>query len=69
LGRPVKITKENGTVEAAVNGTVVIIAYHPAYVLRNQKPEIKQGFFQAIEDARRIAYGNPTDRLHESSTG
>ena len=69
LGRPVKVTKENGNVEASVNGTVVVIAYHPAYVLRNQKPEIKQGFFQAIDDARRIAYGNPTDRLHESSTG
>jgi uracil-DNA glycosylase family 4 len=68
LGRPVKITKENGEVETAVDGTKVIIAYHPAYVLRNQKPEIKQGFFQAIQNARRIAYGIPNDRIHEGSS-
>jgi len=64
LGRPVKITKENGKIEAAIDGTIIVIVYHPAYVLRNQKPEIRQGFFQAIQDARRIAYGIPTDNLH-----
>ena len=72
LQRPVKITKEHGNLDFINDGFAdipVLICYHPAYVLRNQKPEIKQGFFQAIEDARRIAYGIPTDNLHESSTG
>ncbi len=67
LQRPVKITKEHGNLDFTDDGQAVLICYHPAYVLRNQKPEIKQGFFQAIQDARRIAYGIPTDNLHENS--
>jgi uracil-DNA glycosylase len=71
LKRPVKITKEHGNLDFINDGfkdVPVLICYHPAYVLRNQKPEIKQGFFQAIRDARRIAYGIPTNRLHEGSS-
>jgi len=67
LERPVKITKEHGHLDFINDGFAdipVLICYHPAYVLRNQKPEIRQGFFQAIQDARRIAYGIPTDNLH-----
>lgn len=67
LQRPVKITKEHGNLDFINDGfkdVPVLICYHPAYVLRNQKPEIKQGFFQAIQDARRIAYGT-NDRIHE----
>lgn len=62
LQRPVKITKEHGNLDFINDGfkdVPVLICYHPAYVLRNQKPEIKQGFFQAIQDAGRIAYGIP----------
>ncbi len=71
LQRPVKITKEHGNLDFINDGykdVPVLICYHPAYVLRNQKPEIKQGFFQAIQDARRIAYGTD-DRVHEESSG
>lgn len=57
LQRPVKITKEHGHLDFLDDGQAVMICYHPAYVLRNQKPEIKQSFFQAFRDARRIAYG------------
>ncbi len=67
LQRPVKITKEHGNLDFINDGfkdVPVLICYHPAYVLRNQKPELKQGFFQAIKDARRIAYGT-NDRVHE----
>ncbi len=70
LQRPVKITKEHGNLDFINDGykdVPVLICYHPAYVLRNQKPEIKQGFFQAIKDARRIAYGT-NDRVHEESS-
>ncbi len=67
LQRPVKITKEHGNLDFTDDGQAVLICYHPAYVLRNQKPEIKQGFFQAIQDARRIAYGT-NDNVHEGSS-
>ncbi len=67
LQRPVKITREHGNLDFMDDGQAVLICYHPAYVLRNQKPEIKQGFFQAIKDARRIAYGT-NDRVHEESS-
>lgn len=72
LQRPVKITKEHGNLDFINDGfkdVPILICYHPAYVLRNQKPEIKQGFFQAIQDARRIVYGIPTDRIYEKSSG
>ena len=72
LQRPVKITKEHGNLDFINDGTrdvPVLICYHPAYVLRNQKPEIRQGFFQAIQDARKIAYGIPDTGLHEESSG
>ena len=60
LGHPVKITKRHGQVDFTEDGQAVLICYHPAYVLRNQKPEIKGGFFRAFVDARRIAYGPDT---------
>jgi DNA polymerase len=59
LQRPVKITKENGHIEVLEDGTLVVLVYHPAYVLRNRKPEIRREFFQAVRDAREIAYGAP----------
>ncbi len=67
LQRPVKITKEHGNLDFTEDGQAVLICYHPAYVLRNQKPEIKQGFFQAIQDARNIAYGLPNSSVHAGS--
>lgn len=69
LQRPVKITKEHGNLDFMNDGQPVLICYHPAYVLRNQKPEIKQGFFQAIQDARRIAYGTTDTKVHEGGLG
>ena len=68
LQHPVKITKQHGQLDFTKDGQAVMICYHPAYVLRNQKPEIKQGFFQAIKDARRIAYG-PDTNLNLSTEG
>ena len=63
LQRPVKITKENGHMEQLIDGKVAVIAYHPAYVLRNRLPEIKNSFFKAIQDAKEIVYGsNSQDR-------
>ena len=72
LQRPVKITKENGKLDFLDGGLAVMTIYHPAYVLRNQKPEIREGFFQAIQDARNIAYGLPNaanDSLHKTGVG
>ena len=71
LQRPVKITKEHGKLEflPSFSGLCIMTVLHPAYVLRNQKPEIRESFFQAIQDARNIAYGNPDTGLHERSTG
>lgn len=59
LKRPVKITRENGLLDFMEDGTAVLLVYHPAYVLRNQHPKVKDAFFQAIQDARNIAYGSP----------
>lgn len=68
LQRPVKITKENGRLEFFSSGLCVMTVLHPAYVLRNQKPEVRESFFQAIQDARNIAYGIPHTGLSEGSS-
>lgn len=57
LGRPVKITRENGAIDFLKDGTMVLIVLHPAYVLRNQAPAIRESFFGAIRDARVITGG------------
>lgn len=64
LQRPVKITKENGKLDFLTGGTCVMTVLHPAYVLRNQQPEVRESFFRAIQDARNIAYGNSDPGLH-----
>jgi uracil-DNA glycosylase len=66
LQRPVKITKEHGNLDF-INERPVLICYHPAYVLRNRTPEIRESFFQAIQDARSIAYGISDTGIHERS--
>ena len=58
LGREVKITRENGQVDAKHKGTPTMTVLHPAYVLRNQKPEVRQAFFEAIAKARDLAFGS-----------
>ncbi len=75
LERPVKITKEQGKIDflpdfwrGVVGGIAIIPILHPAYVLRNNKPEVIQSFYQAIQDARNIAYGLPNSGLHAEST-
>lgn len=67
LQRPVKITRENGKLDFLPSGLCIMTILHPAYVLRNQTPEIRESFFQAIKDARNIAYGISDPRL--STTG
>ena len=67
LQRPVKITKENGKLEVRSSGLRLMTVLHPAYVLRNQTPEIRESFFQAITNARNIAYGNTTTGIHAGS--
>jgi len=62
LEHPVKITKENGWLNfmdqpLCENDPPVMTVFHPAYVLRNRKPEIQEAFFQAIKDAKEVAYG------------
>lgn len=69
LQRPVKITKEHSKLDFFSSGLCVMTVLHPAYVLRNQKPEIRESFFQAIQDARNIAYGIPNTGLHARSFG
>lgn len=69
LKRPVKITKEHGNLDFREDGRAVMICYHPAYVLRNQKTEIVQKFYETIQDARNIAYGTPNTGLHEGGAG
>lgn len=64
LERPVKITKENGKLEFLPSGLGIMAVLHPAYVLRNQQPAIRDSFFQAIKDARNIAYGISDPGLH-----
>lgn len=54
LGREVKITKENGKIDFLDDGTVVLMVLHPAYVLRNQAPEIKESFFNALKQAKEL---------------
>ena len=68
LKRPVKITKEHGNLDFREDGRAVMICYHPAYVLRNQKTEIVQKFHETIQDARNIAYGDTPVGLHEESS-
>jgi DNA polymerase len=57
LDRQVKITKEHGELDFLPTGGCVMIVLHPAYVLRNQKDEVKQSFFDAFNGARQIVYG------------
>lgn len=57
LKRPVKITKENGHLDFLEDGTLVMIVLHPSYVLRNQSPEIRESFFEALRDASFIVRG------------
>ncbi len=63
LGRDVRITKENGHLHFLADRTFskneppIMTVFHPAYVLRNRKPEIQEAFFQAIKDAKEVAYG------------
>lgn len=64
LQRPVKITKENGKLDFLPNGLCLMTVLHPAYVLRNQQPVIRDSFFQAIKYARNIAYGVSDPGLH-----
>lgn len=54
LGREVKITKENGTLDFLNDGTTVLMVLHPAYVLRNQTPEIKESFFSGLKQAKEL---------------
>lgn len=54
LGRPVKITRENGAIDFLKDGTMVLIVLHPAYVLRNQVPEVRESFFEAIHEAKAL---------------
>lgn len=54
LGREVKITKENGKLDFLDDGTVVLMVLHPAYVLRNQVPEVKESFFNALKQAKEL---------------
>ena len=65
LKRSVKITKEHGNLDFREDGRAVMICYHPAYVLRNQKTEIVQKFYTTIQDARNIAYGTSNTGLYE----
>jgi uracil-DNA glycosylase family 4 len=69
LQRPVKITKEHGNLDFREDGRAVMVCYHPAYVLRNQKTETVQKFYETIQDARNIAYGAPNIGLHERGVG
>ena len=57
LKRPVKITKEHGNLTIVKQQPYIMVCYHPAYILRNQKPELRNSFFQVFVDARRIAHG------------
>ena len=62
IKRPIKITKENGHLHfldepLCKNNPPIMTVFHPAYILRNRKPEIQEAFFQAIKDAKEIAYG------------
>lgn len=54
LGREIKITKENGKIDFLDDGTAVLLVLHPAYVLRNQAPEIKESFFSALKQAKEL---------------
>jgi DNA polymerase len=69
LGREVKITKEHGHLDFRDDGRAVMICYHPAYVLRNRRPEIVESFYEAIKTAREIAYGHPNAELHSGRAG
>ncbi len=60
LGRNVYITRENGHLDFLEDGTCIMTVLHPAYVLRNQTEEVRESFFQAIEDAKAIAMGRPS---------
>ncbi len=53
LNRKVKITKERGTV-IKWNDRILLLTYHPAYVLRNPKEE--ETLFKDIKRAIEIAY-------------
>jgi DNA polymerase len=57
LQRPVKITREHGSLDFLEDGTCLMTVYHPAYVLRNQTSEVREAFFSALKDASEIAYG------------
>jgi len=53
LGRKVKITKERGEV-IKWQDKILLLTYHPAYVLRNPKEE--ETLFKDIKRAIEIAY-------------
>jgi DNA polymerase len=72
LKREVRITKENGHLDFWDDAVCMMTVYHPAYVLRTRRPEVKEAFFQAIQNAREIAYGVSTPAhacLHEEDPG
>jgi len=72
LQREVRITKENGLLDFWEDSVCLMTVYHPAYVLRNRQPEVKEAFFQAIQYAKEIAYGTSVpahDRPPEENIG
>lgn len=56
LGRKVYITRENSHLDFMKDGTAVMTVLHPAYVLRNQRQEVRDAFFGAIQLAKEIAH-------------
>jgi len=58
LERPVRITKERGHLDAFPldPDILVMIVYHPSYVLRN-RPKLEKDFFEDILQAKEIVYG------------
>jgi len=56
LGRNVKILEEHGHLHFPPFAEAMMTIYHPAYLLRNQKPEVKKAFLDAFKDAYAVVY-------------
>ena len=72
LGREIKITKERGFIDVLPFNTdiLLLIAYHPSYVIRNRKSKVERDFREDLKAARNIVYGeSANDELFTGSAG
>jgi uracil-DNA glycosylase family 4 len=70
LQKKIRITKEHGEAGELPGypHIRVVVVFHPAYVLRNRKPEVEKAFYEDIAKAREVAYEVSDSEIHARGT-